>query len=131
MDGARSERPGRAAVQIFGQRYLNPSEFIPSLADAVRARGGRILDNSEVTGLQPATTDVRVTGPFGQQRRHDAVVIATGAAFGELAHASAYVARCRPGAATASACLSNGCPPARCTSRRSGSPVLRWAAGCG
>lgn len=84
MEPVLSDRVA-AAVQIFGQRYLNPPAFISSLADAVRARGGRILDSSEVTGLQPATTDVRVTGPSGQQHRHDAVIIATGAAFGELA----------------------------------------------
>ncbi|MFC4110224.1 NAD(P)/FAD-dependent oxidoreductase [Micromonospora zhanjiangensis] len=84
MEPVLTDRVG-TAVQIFGQRYLNPPEFIQSLADAVRARGGRIIENSDVTDLRSASTDVHVTGPSGQQHRHDAAVIATGAVFGELA----------------------------------------------
>jgi D-amino-acid dehydrogenase len=84
LEPVLTERVG-AAVQIFGQRYLHPPEFIRSLADAVRARGGRIIEGADVTRLQPEAAGVGVTCRPGQQHRHDAVVIATGAVFGELA----------------------------------------------
>jgi D-amino-acid dehydrogenase len=73
-----------AAVRIYGQRYLDPPRFVRSLAEAVRGRGGRIVESAEVTGLRPGPTGVDVCRP-GQNKRHDAVVIATGAMFGELA----------------------------------------------
>lgn len=74
----------RAAVQIYGQRYLNPPQFIRSLADAVRARGGQIIEGCDVTDLHPEPAGVTVVCRSGQRQRHDAVVVATGAVFGEL-----------------------------------------------
>ncbi|GIF01155.1 NAD(P)/FAD-dependent oxidoreductase [Paractinoplanes rishiriensis] len=74
-----------AAVQIFGQRYLHPPQFLRSLAEAVRARGGRIIEGGDVTGVQPGPADVGVVCRSRQQHRHDTVIVATGAVFGELA----------------------------------------------
>ncbi|MGW4944056.1 NAD(P)/FAD-dependent oxidoreductase [Actinoplanes sp. NPDC004185] len=73
-----------AAVEIRGQRYLHPPEFVRSLAGAVRARGGRIVEDAEVTDLRHGADEVDVVCRSGEQTRHDAVVVATGAALGAL-----------------------------------------------
>lgn len=73
-----------AAVRIWGQRYLNPPEYVRSLATAVRARGGGIAEGSGVTGLR-ATGDGVVVTTGADEHRHDAVVLATGAWLGTLA----------------------------------------------
>ena len=74
-----------AAVEIHGQRYLNPPEFLRSLAVAVRARGGEILEGTEVYDLQHRSGGVTVVCATGEERRHDAVVLAGGAELGDLA----------------------------------------------
>ncbi|GGM63117.1 NAD(P)/FAD-dependent oxidoreductase [Dactylosporangium sucinum] len=84
LEPVLTERVG-AAIQIYGQRYLNPPRFVRSLAEAVRARGGRIVEGGDVTGLRPGPGGVGVVCRSGQEERHDAVVVATGALFGELA----------------------------------------------
>ncbi|MEU8236287.1 FAD-binding oxidoreductase [Actinoplanes sp. NPDC048967] len=73
-----------AAVEIRGQRYLHPPEYVRSLAAAVRARGGRIVEDAEVTDLRPGPDEVSVVRRSGEQARHDAVVVATGAVLGAL-----------------------------------------------
>ncbi|WP_433728726.1 NAD(P)/FAD-dependent oxidoreductase [Actinoplanes sp. CA-051413] len=73
-----------AAVEIRGQRYLHPPEFVRSLAGAVRARGGRIVEDAEVTDLRHGSDEVGVVCRSGEQARHDAVVVATGAVLGAL-----------------------------------------------
>jgi glycine/D-amino acid oxidase-like deaminating enzyme len=73
-----------AAVQIHGQRYLDPPEYVRSLAAALRAQGGAIVEGSGVRDLRDTADGVVVTTEVGQQR-HDAVVIATGAWLGALA----------------------------------------------
>jgi glycine/D-amino acid oxidase-like deaminating enzyme len=83
LEPSLTERVG-AAVQIYGQRYLHPPRFVRSLADAVRARGGQIIEGSDVTGLQPGSAGVEVACRSGETQRHDAVVVATGAVLGEL-----------------------------------------------
>jgi D-amino-acid dehydrogenase len=72
-----------AAVQIHGQRYLNPPEYVRSLAQAVRARGGDIAEGAAVTRLRSRSDGVAVMSDEGSQR-HDAVVVATGALLSEL-----------------------------------------------
>ncbi|SNR53239.1 NAD(P)/FAD-dependent oxidoreductase [Blastococcus mobilis] len=67
-----------AAVQVYGQRYLHPPEFVRSLGLAVRAQGGAVLEGAGVTGLRDTGAGVVVTTGAGE-RRHDAVVVATGA----------------------------------------------------
>ncbi|HET6395131.1 MAG TPA: FAD-binding oxidoreductase [Blastococcus sp.] len=73
-----------AALRISGQRYLNPPEFVRSLAMAVRARGGEIAEGSDVTGVRDIPDGVVVTTGAGEHR-HDAAVVATGAWLDTLA----------------------------------------------
>ena len=72
-----------SALRISGQRYLNPPEYVASLANAVRARGGAIAEGSDVTDLRDTGDGVLVTTDV-EERRHDAVVVATGAWLGAL-----------------------------------------------
>ncbi|AGZ41001.1 NAD(P)/FAD-dependent oxidoreductase [Actinoplanes friuliensis] len=74
----------KAAVMIRGQRYLHPPQFLHSLAQAVRARGGRIIEDADVTALQHGSSDVSVVRRSGEQDRYDTVVVATGAALPAL-----------------------------------------------
>jgi D-amino-acid dehydrogenase len=73
-----------AAVQVYGQRYLHPPEFVRSLALAVGDHDGAVLEGSEVTDVRDTGDGVVVTTAAGE-RRHDAVVVATGAWLGALA----------------------------------------------
>jgi glycine/D-amino acid oxidase-like deaminating enzyme len=84
MEPALSDRV-EAAVQIHGQRYLHPPEFVWSLALAVRDRGGEVVEGVDVTDLRHERGGVAVVTTSGEQMRHDAVVIATGAWLGDLA----------------------------------------------
>ena len=74
-----------AAVRIHGQRYLHPPEYVRSLALAVRARGGEILEGVAVSGLRPERGGVVVGTGTGDGARHDAAVLATGAELTRLA----------------------------------------------
>src|SRR3954468_21151109 len=51
MEPTLTDRVG-AAVQIHGQRDLHPPEFVTSLAFAVRARGGQVVQDADVVDLQ-------------------------------------------------------------------------------
>ncbi|MEQ4304664.1 FAD-dependent oxidoreductase [Plantactinospora sp. B6F1] len=73
------------AVRIDGQRFLNPPQFVAALAAAVQERGGEIAEGVEVAGVHPTAGRVSLVVRGGAQRRHDAVVVATGARLGELA----------------------------------------------
>ncbi|MGY1602470.1 NAD(P)/FAD-dependent oxidoreductase [Geodermatophilus sp. SYSU D00815] len=74
-----------AAVQIHGQRYLHPPEFVTSLAFAVQARGGEIVQGAAVADVHLRDAGVTVVTAAGERLRHDAVVLATGAELGRLA----------------------------------------------
>jgi D-amino-acid dehydrogenase len=74
-----------AAVEIYGQRYLHPPEYLRSLALAVRARGGEILEAVQVTDLRHRSGGVSVVLGTGERKQHDAVVVANGAELGQLA----------------------------------------------
>ncbi|MFE2179169.1 NAD(P)/FAD-dependent oxidoreductase [Streptomyces sp. NPDC059455] len=68
-----------AAVELHGQRYLNPGNFVRALADAVRKRGDEILERTEVSGIRDlGRAGVAVTTAGGQLRA-DVAVVATGA----------------------------------------------------
>ncbi|MBP8539603.1 FAD-binding oxidoreductase, partial [Streptomyces sp. MK37H] len=68
-----------AAVELHGQRYLNPGNFVRALADAVRKRGGEILERTEVSGIRDlGPAGVAVTTSGGELRA-DVAVVATGA----------------------------------------------------
>jgi D-amino-acid dehydrogenase len=73
-----------AAVQIYGQRYLHPPEYVRSLALAVRAQGGEVLEGSDVLDVRDLPDGVAVVTEAGEHK-HDAVVLASGAWLGELA----------------------------------------------
>ena len=74
-----------AAVQIDGQRYLHPPEYVRSLALAVQERGGGILEGVGVADLRHESGGVVVVSDAGEGRSYDAVVLATGAELGRLA----------------------------------------------
>ncbi|MGY1680141.1 NAD(P)/FAD-dependent oxidoreductase [Geodermatophilus sp. SYSU D01176] len=84
MEPALTDRVG-AAVQIHGQRYLHPPEFVRSLAHAVRSRGGELVEGVGVADVQHAGGQVAVVTTSGHRQRRDAVVLATGAELGRLA----------------------------------------------
>ncbi|MBM7808244.1 D-amino-acid dehydrogenase [Geodermatophilus bullaregiensis] len=84
LEPALTDRVG-AAVQIHGQRYLHPPEYLGSLARAVRARGGELLEGTGVTDVRDERGGVTVVTGTGERQRHDAVVVATGAHLRELA----------------------------------------------
>jgi D-amino-acid dehydrogenase len=71
-------------VAIEDQRYFDPGAFVHALADAVRARGGRITTGARVTALETKTDGVRVVTP-AETLRSDVVAVATGTWVGELA----------------------------------------------
>ncbi|GAB3347585.1 NAD(P)/FAD-dependent oxidoreductase [Modestobacter lapidis] len=80
---ARALEPGltgevQAALQLHGQRYLHPPEYLRSLAYSFRDRGGELLEGITVTDLRTEPRGVLVGTDRGP-RRHDAVVVATGA----------------------------------------------------
>jgi len=77
-------REAGSAVQIYGQRYLHPPEYVRSLALSVAAQGGQVLEGTGVRDLRDTGDGVVLTTDTGE-RRHDAVVVATGAWLGALA----------------------------------------------
>jgi D-amino-acid dehydrogenase len=84
-DDAREVEPSLsdevgAAIRLHDQRFINPGEFVHSLADAVRARGGRIRTGVTVDSVTDRGPFVEVDGTA-----YDAVVLATGAWLGRLA----------------------------------------------
>lgn len=87
IDGAaaRAQEPALsdevgAAIRILGERYLDPSSYVASIAESVSSRGGTIREDEDVAGIVPAPDGVRVG-----ERRYDAVVVATGARLNALA----------------------------------------------
>ncbi|HET8993305.1 MULTISPECIES: FAD-dependent oxidoreductase [unclassified Rhodococcus (in: high G+C Gram-positive bacteria)] len=77
----------RAGLRIRGQRFIDPPRFVAALADAVRARGGRILTGFDVTDVRdPGNGVVDVISASGDAVSVDAVVLATGARLNALAH---------------------------------------------
>ena len=73
-----------AAVRIHGQRYLHPPQFLEALADAVLARGGRLVTGCTVAHLRDTGSFVGVVDATGETHRFDAVVVASGTWLGEL-----------------------------------------------
>jgi D-amino-acid dehydrogenase len=74
----------RLVLRIDGQRYLDPEEFVHSLAASVVARGATLRTGSSVTDLRREDGAVTVVDD-GQSERADAVVVATGAWLNVLA----------------------------------------------
>lgn len=81
---ALSDQVG-AAVALHGQRYIHPPDFVRSLLHSVIARGGKLHELVRIRSISASSTAVRLTDGTGRDLDHDAVVVTTGAAFGELA----------------------------------------------
>lgn len=74
-----------AGIRLLGQRYLHPFQFVESLADSVRARGGRIREGARVTGITDETKGVRLAIEGAGTAAFDRVVVATGTWLDDLA----------------------------------------------
>jgi D-amino-acid dehydrogenase len=72
-------------VQLHGQRFINPGRFVHAVADAVRQRGGEILDGLDVRDVRDAGSGLELRAKDAPAIRADAVVIATGTWLGSLA----------------------------------------------
>lgn len=89
-DDARGVEPSLsdaigAAIRLHGQRFINPGDYVSSLAESVRARGGTIHEGMAISGIADDGSVVRVASPTGDAGRFDAVVLATGTWLGEIA----------------------------------------------
>jgi len=72
-------------IRLKGQRFINPGAYVHSLADSVRARGGKIHEGATVSDVRAGVDAVTVTTMQGSGESFDAVVLATGAWLGDLA----------------------------------------------
>ncbi|GAB4084559.1 D-amino acid dehydrogenase [Myceligenerans cantabricum] len=86
-DGGPHLSPAITSVwELGGQRFLEPGPFVQALADAVSARGAKIVTDAPVTGVEPAAARgaegqvrARVTVADHDELTADVVVLATGA----------------------------------------------------
>jgi D-amino-acid dehydrogenase len=74
-----------AAVVVHGQRYLNPGAYLATLGDAIRTRGGKIIDDAEVVEVRDHGDSVRATTSGESDLRADVAVLAAGAWVNRLA----------------------------------------------
>lgn len=74
-----------AAVQLHDQRFIDPPRYLAALADAVRARGAVVSENTRVSDVFDDGQQVWVRSRTGVHR-YDAAVIATGAWLPELGY---------------------------------------------
>lgn len=74
-----------AAVLIHGQRYIHPPLFVRALAHSVIGRGGKLRESVRITGVETEPNASWLVDSGGARHRHDAVVLATGAALSQLA----------------------------------------------
>ncbi|MGP3991311.1 NAD(P)/FAD-dependent oxidoreductase [Streptomyces sp. 3N207] len=80
----------RTGILVYGQRFINPPEFLDTLADEVRKRGGAIIEDwpvSRVRDLGAAGVELvpPLTATAAGPLRADAVVLAGGAWLNDLA----------------------------------------------
>lgn len=74
-----------AAIRLYGQRFINPGQYVHALADSVRARGAAIVTGANVVDVRDEGSGVRVVTATGSAERYDAVVLATGTWLNTLA----------------------------------------------
>lgn len=85
MEPALSDRV-EAGLLLHDQGYIDPPDYIAALADAVRDRGGRIVEDFDVSQVRDLGRDgVTLSSPAGHEVHADAAVIATGAWLNSLA----------------------------------------------
>jgi D-amino-acid dehydrogenase len=73
-----------SAIRLHGQRFIDPPLFVSALAESVRRRGGDIREGTAVRDVWDHGTEVAVQ-TAGEERRYDALVLATGTWLGGLA----------------------------------------------
>ncbi|MHA6799447.1 NAD(P)/FAD-dependent oxidoreductase [Bounagaea algeriensis] len=78
-----SERIG-AGIRLDGQRFVDPGAFVASLAESVRARGGTIRAEFDVTDVHRRDRGVTATSRAGESLAADVAVLATGSWLGQL-----------------------------------------------
>ncbi|WP_322937743.1 NAD(P)/FAD-dependent oxidoreductase [Nocardioides bizhenqiangii] len=74
-----------AAVLIHGQRYIHPPQFVRALAHSVVDRGGKLRESVRISDVETESNAAWLRDSEGARHRHDAVVLATGAALSRLA----------------------------------------------
>ncbi|MET4002206.1 MULTISPECIES: NAD(P)/FAD-dependent oxidoreductase [Arthrobacter] len=74
-----------AGIAIRDQRFIDPPNFMASLAEAVIARGATVTTAFTVLDVRDTGSGVEVIGSAGRSLIADAVVLATGAWLGTLA----------------------------------------------
>lgn len=72
-------------IRIHDQRFINPGRFVHALADAVRARGGEIVDGFTVETVSQRGQRVLVAGKGHEAVVADGVVLANGSWLSPLA----------------------------------------------
>lgn len=75
----------RAGVRLHGQRFIDPGDYVRSLADAVRSRGGAIHTGRSAATIEDRGTDAVVRTAEGIDFSAEHVVVATGSWLPELA----------------------------------------------
>ncbi|MFL1375796.1 NAD(P)/FAD-dependent oxidoreductase [Nocardiopsis protaetiae] len=87
LDGAdaRNADPALAdgitrVVRFRGERYIDPARYVRAIADSLSARGGQIIEGTEVRDIRPTRSGVTVAG-----EEYDSVVLAHGAWINRLA----------------------------------------------
>jgi D-amino-acid dehydrogenase len=91
-DEARAAEPAlssaiESAVKLYDQRFIDPPAFLAALADSILERGGRIVEDTSVTGVDDdvAGRVVIRSQPQRDDDTFDSVVLANGAWLGDLA----------------------------------------------
>lgn len=82
---AQISQHAQLVIQINGQRYLDPGEYVTRLGDSVVARGATLRTGFSVRSLRHGATGVTIESLEGNAIRADAVVLATGAWLNQLA----------------------------------------------
>lgn len=77
----------QAGLLLHGQRFIDPPEYLGSLAEAVHRSGGEIREGFEVAGVRDvgAEDGVVLESAGGEELQADAVVLANGTWLGTLA----------------------------------------------
>lgn len=73
------------AVHITKQRFIEPGNYTESVAESVKARGGKVIIGAQARHIHHGPKGVSVEVDSGEPISGDAVVIATGAWLPELA----------------------------------------------
>jgi len=87
-DELRAHEPhlsGKAelGVRVGGQQYLAPARYVAALAQSVRDRGGKIVEDTPISAIERRHGVLVARGPRGELEA-DAVVVAAGAWAGDL-----------------------------------------------